>query len=118
MGTESVAVVKGTGSEKFTDAQFDEVASAYGGDEDGAKFKRLYDACAAIGIDELGQAMSRVDNLTLLLNNMAENGQGHTPPSGKGFGSDNAAVIAEKILGRAQTVGATRKAFSDWGKNV
>lgn len=110
----STATSQGT----FTDTDFDAVASAYGADDKGAKFKRLVDAVAAIGVDEREDHLSRVDDLIGLLDRMSREGTGYTPPSGKGFGSDNAAVIADKILGKAQSVGATRKAFSDWGKNV
>lgn len=107
-----------TSQQVFTDTDFDAVASAYGADSQGAKFKRLVDAVAAIGVDEREDHLSRVDELIGLLERMSANGSGHTPPSGKGFGSDNAAVIADKILGKAQTVGATRTAFSNWGKNT
>jgi hypothetical protein len=107
-----------TGTETFTDTDFDAVASAYGADSEGAKFKRLVDAIASIGVDQREDHLTRVDELIGRLENMSANGSGHTPPSGKGFGSDNAAVIADKILGKAQTVGATRTAFSNWGKNT
>ncbi len=112
--TESTAVSEGV----FTDVQFDAVAASYGADDKGAKFRRLMDAIAAIGVDEREDHLARVDVLIGQLELMAENGQGYTPPSGKSFGSDNAAVIADKILGRAQTVGATRTAFATWGKAV
>lgn len=112
----STSVATGTGT--FTDTDFDAVASAYGADSQGAKFKRLVDAVASIGVDEREDHLTRVDDLIGLLEKMSANGSGHTPPSGKGFGSDNAAVIADKILGKAQTVGATRTAFSNWGKNT
>lgn len=114
MSTSAVAVSQGT----FTDAEFDAVAAAYGADDKGAKFRRLVDAIVSLGVDEREDHLSRVENLIGLLEGMAENGAGYTPPTGKGFGSDNASQIAEKILGRSQAVSATRKAFSDWGKNV
>lgn len=112
MDTQSAVIGQGT----FTDADFDNVASAYGGDVKGPKFRRLVDAIAALDVDEREEHLGRVDELIGLLESMSDNGSGYTPPSGKGFGSDNAAVIADKILGKAQTVGATRKAFADWGK--
>ncbi len=102
----------------FTDVEFDSVAALYGADGSGAKFKSLVNAIAALGVDERQDHLARVDVLIGRLQDMRDNGGGYTPPSGKGFGSDNAAVIAGKILGQAQTVGATRKAFSDWGKNA
>ncbi len=107
-----------TGQSTFTEADFDKVSSAYGADDKSTKFRRLVDAIAAIGVDDREAVLSRVDSLIGLLEDMSENGSGHTPPSGKGFGSDNAAVIAQKILGKAQTVGATRTAFANWGKNT
>lgn len=107
-----------TGQGTFTATDFDTVAGAYGADSKGAKFKRLVDAIAAIGVNEREDHLARVEELIGLLENMADNGHGYTPPSGKGFGSDNGAVVAEKLLGKAQTVGATRTAFSNWGKTV
>jgi len=110
----STAISQGT----LTEAQFDAAAVAYSADKQGAKFKRVVDALAACGIDEREDILARVEDLIGQLEYMAENGHGYTPPSEKNFGSDNAAVVAEKILGKAQTVGATRTAFSDWGKTV
>lgn len=101
----------------FTNTEFDAVAALYGSDTKGAKFRSLVNAITALGIDERNDHLARVDTLIGELNRMRDNGAGYTPPSGKGFGSDNAAVIAEKLLGQTQTVGATRKAFSDWGKD-
>lgn len=102
----------------FTEADFDAVANLYGGHASGAKFKRLMDVAAALGVDDLESYIVDLNELIGTLRDMAERGQGHTPPAGKNFGSDNAAVIADKILGNAQTVGDTRKAFADWGKNA
>ncbi len=102
----------------FTDVEFDSVAQRYGADTKGAKFRRLVDAIAALGVDEREDNLSRVETLIGQLQTMRDHGAGYTPPSTKDFGSDNAAVIAEKILGQTQTVGACRKAFSDWGKKV
>ncbi len=112
--SESTVVSQGT----FTDTDFDRVAHLYGADTAGAKFRRLFDAVAALGVDTREDVLSRVEVLIGALESMQEDGSGYTPPSGKGFGSDNATAIAEKILGIAPTVGAARKAFSDWGKNA
>ncbi len=102
----------------FTDVDFDRVSALYGADAKGPKFRSLVNAIAALGIDEKEDNLARVDTLIGELKRMRDDGAGYTPPSGKGFGADNAAVIAGKILGQTQTVGATRKAFSDWGKNA
>ena len=102
----------------FTDTEFDTVSHLYGADVGGAKFRRLFDAIAALGVDTREDVLSRVETLIGRLESMLADGSGYTPPSGKGFGSDNAATIAEKLLGIAPTVGAARKAFSDWGKNA
>lgn len=102
----------------FTDADFDRVSSLYGNDEDGTKFRRLVDVLASIDPKDRQNALSRADTVFGHLDDMVERGVGYTPPKDKGFGSDNAAVIGAKIRGTAQTVGSTRKAFSDFGKTV
>lgn len=114
--SESTVVSPGT----FTDTEFDQIAHLYGADSGGAKFRRLFDSIVAIAQTDVERqdVLSRVDGLIERLESMHADGSGYTPPSGKGFGSDNAATIAEKLLGIAPTVGAARKAFSDWGKNV
>ncbi len=58
--------------------------------------------------DILSQALDAISKLE----NMAENGAAYTPDRSLGFGSDNAATIADKILGRTTTVGETRKYFA------
>ncbi len=114
--SESTVVSQGT----FTDTDFDQISHLYGADSEGAKFRRLFDSLVAIAqtITDRQDVLSRVDVLIERLESMQADGSGYTPPSGKGFGSDNASAIAEKLLGIAPTVGAARKAFSDWGKNV
>jgi len=76
--------------------------------------KRMVDAASAY--ETLDDAMAALSDTWAALEAQVENGGGYTPDASLGFGSDNAAVIASKLLGRGQTVGATRKAFSAVGK--
>jgi hypothetical protein len=76
--------------------------------------KRLIDA--ASGCDSLDDAIAQLTEAWEVLESQVELGGGFTPPADAGFGSDNAAVIAESILGRRNSVGATRKAFNTMGK--
>lgn len=76
--------------------------------------KRIVDA--ASGFDSLDDAVASLTEAWEAMESQIESGGGFTPPSDAGFGSDNAAVIAESILGRRNTVGATRKAFNVMGK--
>lgn len=76
--------------------------------------KRIVDA--ASGFDSLDDAVAALTNAWGVMESQIELGGGFTPPSDAGFGSDNGAVIAESILGRRNTVGATRKAFNSLGK--
>ena len=76
--------------------------------------KRIVDA--ASGFDSLDDAVAALTGAWGVMESQIELGGGFTPPSDAGFGSDNAAVIAESILGRRNTVGATRKAFNNMGK--
>ncbi len=76
--------------------------------------KRIVDA--ASGYDSLDDAVAALTEAWGVMESQVENGAGYTPDKGLGFGSDNAAVIAESILGRRNTVGATRKAFNAMGK--
>lgn len=76
--------------------------------------KRIVDA--ASGFDSLDDAVATLTNAWNVMESQIEHGGGFTPPSDAGFGSDNGAVIAESILGRRNTVGATRKAFNTMGK--
>jgi len=76
--------------------------------------KRIVDA--ASGFDSLDDAVAALTEAWGVMEAQVELGGGFTPPSDAGFGSDNAAVIAESILGRRNTVGATRKAFNNMGK--
>lgn len=76
--------------------------------------KRIVDAASAF--DSVDDAIAALVGAVESLEAQVENGASFTPPADAGFGSDNAAVIAESILGRRNTVGATRKAFNEMGK--
>lgn len=76
--------------------------------------KRIVDA--ASGFDSLDDAVVALTEAWGIMESQIDDGGGFTPPTDAGFGSDNAAVIAESILGRRNTVGATRKAFNNMGK--
>jgi hypothetical protein len=76
--------------------------------------KRIVDA--ASGFDSLDDAIAILTSAWNVLERQVEEGAGYTPDSKLGFGSDNAAVIAESLLGRRNSVGATRKAFNNLGK--
>ena len=76
--------------------------------------KRIVDAASSY--DCVDDAIVALKEAWTAMESQVEEGGGFTPPSDAGFGSDNAAVIAESILGRRNTVGATRKAFNNMGK--
>lgn len=76
--------------------------------------KRLIDAASEY--NTVDDALAALKNAWGVMESQIESGGGFTPPTDAGFGSDNARVIAESILGRRNTVGATRKAFNNMGK--
>lgn len=76
--------------------------------------KRIVDA--ASGYDSLDDAIAALTEAWEVIERQIMEGAGFTPDKGLGFGSDNAAVIAESLLGRRNSVGATRKAFNTMGK--
>jgi hypothetical protein len=71
---------------------------------------------AASKYDNVEDAITGLRHAWSLLESQAENGAGFTPDVKLGFGSDNARVIAESLMGVRNTVGSTRKAFKDLGK--
>lgn len=92
----------------FGASEFMVTAGQYGKD---TKVKRIIDAlcsCSDSREDSLAAALAVIEQLET----MADEGVGYTPDRSLGFGSDSAAVIAEKLLGRTTTVGATRKQFA------
>lgn len=76
--------------------------------------KRIVDAASSF--DCLDDAIASLTSAWQAMEAQIEHGGGFTPPTELGFGSDNAAVIGESILGRRNTVGATRKAFNKLGQ--
>lgn len=76
--------------------------------------KRILDGASSF--DNLDDALAALTDIWTALEAQIEHGSGFTPPVELGFGSDNAAVIAESLLGRRNTVGKTRKSFSELGK--
>lgn len=76
--------------------------------------KAIVDACSRY--ESVDDAIVGLKETWAAFEAQVESGGGFTPETKLGFGSDNAAVIAESILGRRNTVGATRKALRDMGK--
>lgn len=76
--------------------------------------KRMVDAASSF--DSLDDAIAALKEAYGVLEAQAESGAGYTPDREWGFGSDNAAIIAESLLGRRSSVGATRKSFNQLGK--
>jgi len=76
--------------------------------------KRLVDAASRY--ENVDDAIAGLRVAWAALESQVADGAGYTPDSDLGFGSDNAAVIAESLLGVRNTVGATRKMFAALGK--
>lgn len=93
---------------KFGPVQLKASAAIYHG------AKRLVDAASSC--DSLDDAITLLTEAWETLEAQVENGADYTPPREMGFGSDNATVIAESLLGRRNTVGKTRKSFNELGK--
>ena len=71
---------------------------------------------AASRYDNVDDAIAALKETWATFESQIENGSGYTPDRELGFGSDNAAVIGETIVGRRQTVGATRRSLRELGK--
>ncbi len=78
------------------------------------KHKRIMDAGSTY--ETIDDAIVALRAVWDAMESQSEIGAGYTPDAILGFGSDNAAVIAESILGRRNTVGSTRKALANMGK--
>ena len=76
--------------------------------------KRMVDAASRY--DSKDDAIAALTEVWDMLVGQMESGGGYTPDKALGFGSDNAAVIAAKLLGRNTSVGQTRKSFALLGK--
>lgn len=79
-----------------------------------AEHKRMIDAASRY--DNVDDAIAGLQTAWSTLETQIESGAGFTPDRELGFGSDNAAVIAESLLGRRNTVGKTRTSFAKLGK--
>lgn len=79
------------------------------------RHSRLIDAASRY--DTVDDAVKCLRETWKVLEAQVEEGLGFTPDSTLGFGSDNAAVIAESLLGRRNSVGETRKSFKKLGKD-
>lgn len=76
--------------------------------------KRMIDAASTY--DNLEDAIATLTQAWTVLESQIQDGGRFTPDRKLGFGSDNASVIAESLLGRRNTVGKTRKSFNELGK--
>jgi len=111
MSTSPTAVkndAQGTSSDKFGQTEFLANAVTY------RTHKRVVDACS--GYDNVDDAIAGLKAAWSALESQVEEGGSYTPDRELGFGSDNAATIAETLMGLRSTTGATRKAFKDLGK--
>jgi len=95
-------------SEKFGQDAFLANAVTY------RQHKRIVDACS--GYDNVDDAIAGLTAAWESLESQVVEGGQYTPDRELGFGSDNAATIAETLMGLRSTTGATRKAFKDLGK--
>ncbi len=96
----------------FGQAEFVGVAQKYATD---SKVKRLVDALTGLK-DDREDGLSSALGIIADFEGMSEHGSGYTPGAELGFGSDNAATIADKVLGRSTSAGETRKAIVKLGK--
>ncbi len=71
---------------------------------------------AASGYDNLDDAIAALTSVYKTYERQSDIGGSFTPAVELGFGSDNSAQIAEKILGRQKSVGAIRTALANVGK--
>ena len=79
-----------------------------------AKHKALVNAVSKY--DSLDDAIGLVTEVWEALRKQVEDGAAYTPSADLGFGSNNAAQIAEAIMGLTTGVPAIRKALTDMGK--
>ncbi len=79
------------------------------------KHKRLIDAIST-GYDSPEDALAAVRDIWIAFEGQSDTGGRYTPDKSLGFGSDSAAVIADKILGRSTTTSQTRTALAKMGQ--
>jgi len=78
--------------------------------------KAIVDAASRKQYDNVEEAIAALRKVWTALEEQAETGAGYTPGVALGFGSENASVVAETILGVRPTTGAIRQAFRNVGK--
>jgi len=78
--------------------------------------KKLVDAIALKAEDEREDAIAEALDVIESLKQWSENGSGYTPPSDRGFGSDNGAGVADAILNRRQGASKLKSSFAKLGK--
>jgi hypothetical protein len=96
-----------TGTE-FGSAEFIKNAVAY------AEHKAI--VTAASKYDNIEDARAALDSVWAALVEQSQIGGGFTPATELGFGSDNAATVAEALIGIRSSVTGTRKAMVAVGK--
>lgn len=102
-----------TATKTFTGEDFSRVASQY---VQSPKVRKLVDALCVGSANDRADALAEAQEIIGLLEKMSDNGSGYTPHVELGFGSDNAAVIADKILGRSASPAETRRSFVKVGR--
>jgi len=78
--------------------------------------KRIVDAAAAAKYDSIDDAIASLKAVVETFEAQIIEGAGYTPDRALGFGSDNAAQIAEKVMGLGTSDATVRKALNDLGK--
>jgi len=90
----------------WSENEFIDAAVQYG------TVKTLLDALVKIKPSDRKRAVERAHEVIGLLTDMADNASSYTPSSDMGFGSENAANIADAILGRRATSGKLKTTFA------
>lgn len=99
-------------TEAFTGEDFRTNAGVYNAS---AKLRRAFDAMIACGVDKIDDTVAHIRNVVAALEAQSENGAGYTPDKSLGFGSENAASIADALLGKRPSTSALRSLFAKAG---
>lgn len=78
--------------------------------------RALVDALSKLSDNERDSAVLNAESIIGRLEAMSENGADYTPKSAFGFGSENAANIANAVLGRRTSSGKIKSGFSKLGR--
>lgn len=81
------------------------------------KLRRAFDAVMACGCDNVEDTVAHIECVRDALIAQADNGSGYTPDKTLGFGSENAASIAETLLCKRAGVGVIRTKFAAVGSD-